>query len=690
MTTASGDDLAAGLAHLRAGRLDAAAALLSALVARAPGDAAALGALGRVALARRDGAEALRLFRLATRLRADDALLWDGLARALEVGRDPAGAEDAYAKALALDPRLADCAYRQGHLALARGDTGAAAARWRDALDRAPGHRDARIDLATLHLREGRFDAARGLLDEGLARVPGDGEILARLGHLERVAGRPAAAVAALERATRHAPGMGAVWNELGLALGDAGRHFDAARAFRRALSAGGVDGTAAANLARTLHESGDHDGAARALADGLARAPDDAALHRAGVVTPHYAVAFDAAANRRAAEAWCRRFLPPPPPRPAPATGAADPGRRLRVGYVSGDFSAHPVGIFLARVFAAHDRDAVEVVAYDTRDRRDGVNALLRRHAGRWRPIAALDDSAAAARVREDGIDVLFDLGGHTTGGRLGLFARRAAPVQASWLGYFGTTGLAAMDWLIADPVVVPEGEERHYTERVLRLPDAYLCFTPPADAPDVSPLPMLAAGWPTFGCCNSLAKVTDRTLDLWAAVLARVPGARLLVKARQLDDPAVGEHLARRLAGRGVAGDRLLLEGPSPRSEYLAGYARIDLVLDTAPFGGGTTTAEALWMGVPSLRLAGDRFAGRIGESLQRAAGVADMVAGSPADYVDRAAALVGDPDRLAALRAAVRARMAASPLCDAARFARNLEDACRTMWRAWATNE
>jgi predicted O-linked N-acetylglucosamine transferase (SPINDLY family) len=291
-----------------------------------------------------------------------------------------------------------------------------------------------------------------------------------------------------------------------------------------------------------------------------------------------------------------------------------------------------------------------------------------LRAAADHWRSIVQVGDAEGAALIRQDGIDVLIDLSGHTGGNRLTLFARRAAPVQVSWLGYFGTTGVPAMDYILADHHVVPPGEEEFFTEAVQRLPLSYLCFSPPADDVAIGLPPSQASGAITFGSFNNRIKITPAAVALWAEVLRAVPGSHLLLKSRQFADAGVRKTLSDQFAVHGIDAARLQMEGNSPRADYLAAYNRIDIALDPLPFGGGTITAECLWMGVPVIALRGDRWAGRIGVSFLNTLGLGEeLVADSPDAYVAKAAALAADPARLADLRAGLRGRLETSPLCD-----------------------
>lgn len=358
---------------------------------------------------------------------------------------------------------------------------------------------------------------------------------------------------------------------------------------------------------------------------------------------------------------------------------------RPLRIGLVSGDFNTHPVACFLESTLAALDPARLDLVAYTTSLRRDEVTARLEKSIPAWRDAARLDDDALCAAIAADRIDILVDLAGHTQGARLAVFARRAAPMQVTWLGYSGTTGLAEIDYVLADPVVAPPDEEALFTEKVWRLPDSYLCYSPSANPPEIAPLPASRNGFVTFGSFNNLNKVNDKTLHLWAAVLAAVPESRLAFKGGALRRPEAENELRARFAAAGGDPARLeILPYEDDFAGHLAAYRAIDIGLDPFPYNGTTTTCEALLMGVPVLTLKGDRFIAHVGESILTTAGLPGWVAESPDDFVARALAFAADMEALATLRQNLRRRFLASPLCDAPRFARNLEAAFEGMWQ------
>ncbi|MBK3803542.1 tetratricopeptide repeat protein [Azospirillum brasilense] len=640
------------------------------------------------------------------------------LTDALTLHNDGRGdeAERAYRQILKREPRNPDAWHLLGVLQSERGDHDAGIAGIRTALS----IRDAleyHLNLGSALLDAGRVDEALDALMAALRLGPDRADIHFRLGNLFRVQRRPNESVAAYRQAIALQPGFVEALNNLGSLFLEVG-HTDAAiAAFTDAIQAAPANaeshgnlgyaldlqdrlGEAAAahrvaltfrpdfalgwsNLGNVLKGQGHLDQAMAAYRSALTHRPGFSMAHSNILMAQHYLPECGNADFLAAARDWAGRN---DGGLPVAAPVVRDNGHRpLRIGYVSSDFNSHPVGYFLESVLRAHDRKAVTAFGYANNGRTDDVTESLRAAADGWRPIVGMDDAAVAELIRRDGIDILVDLSGHTGNNRLPLFARRPAPVQASWLGYFGTTGLPAMDWIIADRHVLPPGEERFFTEKVGRLPDSYLCFTPPAEEVPVGPLPMLGGGPVTLGAFHNRAKITRPTVALWAQVLTALPQARLLLKSREFGDYGVRQALRDQFAAHGIAPNRLRMEGRTPRADYLNSHNRIDLALSPTPFGGGTTTAESLWMGVPVVTLRGDRWAGRIGVSFLETLGLADrLVADSPEDYIAKTAALVGDLGALAALRAGLRERVRQSPLCDAPAFARSLEEAYRSMWR------
>lgn len=382
----------------------------------------------------------------------------------------------------------------------------------------------------------------------------------------------------------------------------------------------------------------------------------------------------------------WAEQVAAPYYPRTLHFANDRDPQRRLRIGYVSPDLRRHPVSAIFAPILAAHDRSRVETTCYYNYAGEDRITLRLKALAGRWRTVVGMDDEALCAQIREDGIDILVDLAGHTTYNRLLVFARKPAPIQVSWLGYFNTTGLATMDYFLSDRWSSPEGQERHFVERLLRLPHTRFCYQPPEYMPEVGPLPAASRGQITFGCLNNLAKLNERVLALWGEVLRALPDSRLLVQTSALDDAPNRARFSALCAQHGIAPSRLELRGFVPVDESLASYAEIDIALDPFPFCGGMTSLEALWLGVPVITLAGETIASRQSASMLMNLGLPELIAENSAQYVHAAAQLARDLPRLAALRSRLRQRFAASPLMDYTGFARALEAIYLKMWRDW----
>jgi predicted O-linked N-acetylglucosamine transferase (SPINDLY family) len=356
----------------------------------------------------------------------------------------------------------------------------------------------------------------------------------------------------------------------------------------------------------------------------------------------------------------------------------------RLRIGVISGDLRNHPVSYFLDAVVRHINSGRIELFAYSTQNQTDEMTEHLRPHFASWKSLVGLSDEHAANTIRNDGIHILIDLAGHTSNNRLPIFAWKPAPLSASWLGYFATTGVAQIDYILVDEVGVPTYQQHNFTERVWYLPETRLCFTAPTTQLPIAPLPAIKNGYITFGCFQNMAKVDDHVLAVWARILTTIVNSRLRVQSRQLDTPLAAKNLVLRLQHHGIAADKVVIFGGTSREAYLAAHAEVDLILDTFPYTGGTTTCEALWMGVPTLTLAGNSLLSRQGASLLCAAGLPEFVATDEADYIEKSRRLADNIPKLAALRSNLRKLLPDSPLFDAARFARNLETALWNMWQ------
>jgi predicted O-linked N-acetylglucosamine transferase (SPINDLY family) len=567
----------------------------------------------------------------------------------------------------------------------------------------------------------------RGRPDEGIAtlrrllqRQPSNLQAGAALGQLLLQSGQFDQAIFQFQRCVQSAPKVPAHHNNLGMALWQAGRYRQAVPAFRESvrldpaytighiglamalISVSDFDGAAAAartaiaqrpdvgeayyNLGLALLEAGRIDDAVAALRQGVPRSPQNATLHSTLLIALNYR---DYPADEVLREHREFARLHPPAAGLAPAATGPDPARRLRIGYLSRDLRNHSVGYFALAMVEHHDRANTEVFCYSGSAKDDAVTDRFKKAGDHWIDAARLDDAAIDRRIRADRIDILVELAGHSAGNRLPALAGKPAPIIITALGYPNTTGMPAVDYRLVDSLTDPPGAEAHATEALARLDPCFLCYAPPLAAPEqvAAPPGTAGAGPITFGSFNAIQKVSPEVVRAWAAILRRVPDSRLILKAGAFDHEPTRQRYLADFAAAGAPPDRLdFLRPTQSQAEHLALYARINIALDTFPYNGTTTTCESLWMGVPVVTLAGSRHAGRVGVSLLSAVGLPDLIASTAGHYTDLAAALAADPPRLAELRRTLRARMKASPLCDAPAYAAHLDALYRDLWRRW----
>ncbi len=537
---------------------------------------------------------------------------------------------------------------------------------------------------------QGKDTEAIAPMQKAAELLPGDYEIHTNLGIILERQGRLAEAEACYRRALEIKPDYAEVHDSLGATLKGQGRLTQAEACYRRALEIKPDYAECHNNLGNTLKDLGQFTKAEACYRRALEIKPDYAEV-RSNLLfvlncTDHHAPSYcleEARAYGRIAAAKAQeRFSTWP---------CASNPERLRVGLVSGDLRNHPVGYFLESVLKQIDSSCIELIAYPTHHNADDLTGRIKPFFFAWKPLVGLSDEAAAHLIHADGIHILLDLSGHTRYTRLPVFAWKPAPVQASWLGYSGTTGVPQMDYYVGDPLVVPYGEEGNFTEKIWRLPESYLCFTEPAVPVEIGPLPALTKGQITFGCFNNLIKMGNAVVALWSRVLHAVSGSSLFLRTRHLSDLALLENTIKRFAAHGIASNRLILEGASsPWKDLFEAYHRVDIALDPFPYTGTTTSVESLWMGVPLITRRGNHFLSRIGESILYNAGLADWIAENDDDYVAKAVMYAADLERLSSLRARLRAQVLASPLFDAPRFARHLEEALWSMWEKWQNDQ
>ena len=547
------------------------------------------------------------------------------------------------------------------------------------ALSIRPDYVEACNNLANSLVRLGRTADAIAMFERALS-FKADAQVHFNLANVLLSQGRTDRAVEHLEKALSIAPDFAEAHNNLGNLTRRSRGLLQAIRHFRQALSAKPDFAEAHNNLGSALQARGSIDEAIQHFERALALRPGFTAAHNNLLFALNYVEGRAPSEIFEAHREFARQ-------REMPLTVPADPrgpesgrDRRIRIGYVSSDFRHHSVSHFIEPVLEHHDRDRFEIFCYYNLSQADEVTHRLRSKVEHWRVISTMTDAAAEATIRNDRIDILVDLNGHTTKNRLLLFCRKPAPIQVTWLGYPNTTGLSSIDYRLTDGFADPVGEtDRFHSERLIRLPECFSCYSPPPEAPAVSPLPALSRDHVTFGSFNKFAKITSEVLKVWADILRAVPRSRLMLKTSALIEDAMRREVSDRFVAYGVDPGRLDLLGPDASQQaHLARYHDLDIGLDPFPYNGTTTTCEALWMGVPVVTLAGQAHAGRVGVSQMTNLGLPELIAGSHGDYVAIARRLAEDLDALASLRRGLRMCFAASPLMAHERFTRNLERA------------
>ena len=675
------------LARHRAGHLAAAEQLYRRLLASDPHHADSLHLLGVLVSQNKQLGGAAGLIRRAIALNSQAALYHSNLGNILKDLGLQDEARAAYGTAILLAPDFADARNNLGTVLKGQGRMAAAVVAFKIAAVLRPEFSEAYSNLGAA-LRE-MVEVALALTAHKRAILLGPDlpEAQSNLGNALIAHGRPTIADACHRAAVALKPDYAEAYSNLGNARTDQGQLHDAAIAYDFAIRINPDYAEAYYNLANVLKDMGRIAEAVAAYKTSIRLRPDYAEAHSNLLMSVHYQEGIDGWEILAAARQFAARFEKVPPV----FGNVATISRRLRIGYVSGDFRRHPVGFFLSDVLANHDRLAVEVFCYTNNTVADDMTSRLRGAADHWRSLVGVSDQQALEQVMADRIDILVDLSGHTAHGCLPLFAGKPAPVQVSWLGFWGTTGLSAMDYILSDEVTIPFGEEPFYIERVFRLAGSRFCYKPPDYAPSPAAEPPLRRlNHVTFGSFNNLTKVGPEVVRLWADVMQAVPGSRLLLKWKSMADGSVRRRLSDDFAAAGVEPDRLELRCASPHAAMLGEYADIDIALDPFPFSGGLTSCEALWMGVPVVTWPGERAPSRQTFGFLQVLGLTKWAAASAKDYIAIAVALASDAGHLADLRQSLRRRMAASALCDGPAFTRRLEGAYRQMWRQWCDGQ
>ena len=549
----------------------------------------------------------------------------------------------------------------------------------------------AAIGEGRAHHGAGRLQEAEAIYRRVFAAEPDCPDAVHLLGVIAHQNGDDGVAVELITKAIAANPRAAEYHNNLGTALKRLGRLEDAVAAYEGALELRPEYAEAHNNLGNAFKDQGDLDEALVAFRTALELNPSFDEAHSNLLSCLYYHPSCDRQTIFAEHRKWNAQHAVPLSPTANLHGNAAIPEKRIRLGLVSHNFRRHPVGYLALSSLEALNTEAVELYCYADIIHGDDLTERFREAAHTWRSTVGMSDENIVALIGGDEIDILVDMSGHGTGSRLLVFAHRPAPVQVKWVGcQNNTTGMDAIDYFISDSVETPAHHEPWYTEEIVRLPDSYVCYEPPHYAPAVAPLPAISNGHITFGCFNNLTKVNRQAVALWSRLLKGAPASRLILKAKQLNDAAVRARYQAMFAAHGIAPERLDLLGYSLHAELLAHYSDVDIALCPIPYSGCLTTCEALWMGVPVVTMPGEIFAHRHSASFLGTVGLTDWLATTPEQYLQIAERHCGDLDGLAALRAGLRERVRRSPLCDAPRFAGNLEAAFRRMWRHWCDSK
>jgi protein O-GlcNAc transferase len=627
--------------------------------------------------------QAAESYRQVVRLKPDLALAHCDLGSTLKELGNLNEAVECYQRAIEIAPMFVEAYRNLGGLFRELGRTEEAFRCYQRALQIQPDSAEILSNLALIFYDLKQFDNAIEACQHAIALNPSNALAHNNLGLSLKAIGKLDRAVTSYRSAIACDSDCASAYNNLGNALKELRRYDEAIANYRQAINRMPNFAEAYNNLGTAQSSLGQFSKAQASFKQALEVKPDYFDAHSNLLMAANYtaqsaewylaeALRFGESVAKKVVSryaAWLCEISPP----------------RLRVGIVSGDFRNHSVGYFLESLLTQINPSKIELIAYTNNPISDDLTARIQTYFSAWKPLFTLSDQAAAALIHADGVHILIDLSGHTAKNRLPIFAWKPAPVQCTWLGLPATTGIAEIDYVLGDPIATPSEDAQHFTEKIWQMPDIYLCLSTPNKALEVNTLPALTQGYITFASFNNLSKMNDAVVALWARILIAVPTSRLLLKAHQLKDSMMVTTTLQRFAAQGIGRERLILVPPTTeRSDHLSIYYQVDIGLDPFPYPGVTTSAEALWMGIPILTMQGDRFMSRTATSIVNNAGLPDWVAANEDDYVEKATHFANDLPKLAALRSGLRGQVRTSPLFDAPRFARHFEDALWGMWK------
>ena len=658
----------------QAGRFDEAENLYRQILAAQPRHSDALNLLATLYQQRGEFNRAIPLLHQAIALKPERPDYHSNLGSAFRSLAQQEKAMQAFRKALALQPGHLESQFNLALCAMELGKLAEAAEGLQTILLTKPTFIPAHEMLAQALIGQGLLSEALATCREIVRLAPDNRQAFIQIGNILQAQGEWPEAVTAYRQAIALSPDSAAAHNNLGNTLIKQGKIHEAMACYQEALRYNPELAEAYVNLSWVYKEHGQIADDVRCLQGYLARHPEDFKAHSDMLFSMNYDPRYSPEQLAAAAQGWWHQHAP------RPSALFVHPSRphsdRLRIGFLSPDFRVHPVGTFLLPLFKALDKQQVTLHCYAELQERqmDSVSHALRGLAESWCSTSGLSSQEAATRIHQDQLDILIDLAGHSANNRLDIMALQPAPIQASWLGYVNTTGLPVIHYRLSDAMADPPGQDPFYSETLVRLPDAFFCYEPPTESPAIGPLPALSQGRITLGSLNNPAKISEEVITLWSKILVQLPDARLLLVGTPFVDASITERYHRLFASQGVEPERIELLPSLPMQEYLELYNRIDIALDPFPHNGHTITCHTLWMGVPVVTLAGNRYASRMGASVLHFAGFPELIADNEEDYLARTVALARDLDRLAILRQTLRERLRHSVVCDTDRFANN----------------
>ena len=681
-----GRELQKAIGYHQSGQLENAQKIYNKIIKINPCHGDALHLLGVIAHQTRNNDAAISLIKKAIQNNPENPLYYYHLGKVLKAQGCLDSAISAFRKTIELKPDDAEAYLAMGNIYQAQKQTDDAVYCYQKAIQIKSDYTDAYNNLGAILKEKGHLDEAISCYNTALRLKPDDHEVYNNLGIALKKQGNIKEAIACYEKALQLKPDYADVYNNIGIALKDEGLLSEAIACYQKSLSLKPEVAETYNNMGIALKDQGKIDEAIACYHKALEIKPDYVSAHSNMLFALHQLASIDPAQLFDQHKQWAKQhsapFLTYIPSHRNDKRG----DRRLRVGYVSPDFKAHSVACFMEALLETHNRSDFEIWCYSDVAIKDFTTNRFEDLADIWRDISGAPDEVVAKWIRDDQIDILVDLAGHTANNRMLVFARKPAPIQVTYLGYPNTTGLDTVDYRITDPWTDPPGETDHlYTEKLVHLPHGFLCYTPYKDSPAIKGLPAETSNVITFGSFNNRAKITPEVVKVWSRLLSTVPNARLLLKSKSLSDIETQNMLQNQFMENNVSPEQLLFYSYSPSTyDHLDLYNRMDIGLDTFPYNGTTTTCEALWMGVPVIVLSGAFHMSRVGVSLLTHVGLTDWITSSVDEYIDKAVTWTRDFEKLKRIRSSLRDKMRRSPLLDAGLLTLSLENAYKTMWK------